>query len=46
MALEIMEAEPDMDYIVVPIGGGGMIAGVVAAVRGKYPKVKIIVSGF
>jgi len=42
MAHEIMESEPEMDYIVVPIGGGGMIAGVVAAVRGKYPKVKII----
>ena len=44
MGVEIMEAQPDIDYIVVPIGGGGMVAGVVAAVKETHPSVKIIVS--
>jgi len=42
MGLEIMEKVPDLDYIVVPIGGGGMIAGIVAAVKEEHPDVKII----
>lgn len=42
IGLEIMEDNPDTDTIVVPIGGGGLAAGICIAVKEKYPHVKII----
>ena len=42
IGLEIMEQLPEVDEIYVPIGGGGLVAGIITAVKGKYPKVKII----
>jgi threonine dehydratase len=42
MGLEILEQVPDVEAIVLPIGGGGLIAGVAAAVKAKRPKVRII----
>ncbi len=39
--LEILEDLPDVDTIVAPIGGGGLIAGVAAAARGLKPGIKI-----
>lgn len=42
MALEILEDEPDMDVIVAPIGGGGMISGVSTAAKGKKPGIRVI----
>lgn len=42
IGLEILEDLPDVDVILVPIGGGGLISGVAAAVKLKKPKVKII----
>ena len=42
IGLEIMEQLPEVDEIYVPIGGGGLIAGIIIAVKEKYPKVKII----
>lgn len=44
MGLEIVEQVPDIDAVVIPIGGGGLIAGVALAIKTLYPKVKIIVS--
>lgn len=44
IGLEIMEQVPDVDAVIVPVGGGGLIAGVATAVKGLNPKVKIIVS--
>lgn len=44
MGLEIMEDVPDADYIIVQIGGGGLIAGVSVAAKQKNPNVNIIVS--
>ena len=41
MGLEIVEQIPDVDAIVVPIGGGGMISGIAAAVKGARPDVRI-----
>jgi threonine dehydratase len=35
LGLEILEQLPAVDTIVVPVGGGGLLAGVVAAVRGS-----------
>ena len=40
--LEILEDLDDADCIVVPVGGGGLVSGVAAAVKGKRPKTKII----
>ena len=42
MGLEIVEQVPDLDAIVVPVGGGGLLAGVALAVKSRRPKVTII----
>ncbi len=42
IGLEILEQLPDVDQIVVPIGGGGLIAGVACAVKHLKPSCKII----
>ncbi len=42
LGLEMIEQRPDLDRIVVPIGGGGLIAGVATAVKGVKPQVEII----
>jgi threonine dehydratase len=42
MGLEIVEQVPDLDAIIVPIGGAGLIAGVALAVKTLKPKVTII----
>lgn len=40
--LEIMEQLPEADCIIVPIGGGGLISGISAAVKGTNPNIKVI----
>lgn len=42
VALEIMDAIHELDYIVVPIGGGGLISGVSSAIKQLDPKIKVI----
>jgi threonine dehydratase len=42
VGLEILEDVPAADVIVVPIGGGGLIAGVAAACRALRPAIRII----
>jgi threonine dehydratase len=42
MGLEIIEQVPDLDAVVVPVGGGGLIAGVALAVKTLRPNVRII----
>ena len=42
LGLELMEQVPDLEAIVCPIGGGGLIAGVALAVKSLKPKIKII----
>ena len=42
MGLEILEQVPDVEAIVVPVGGAGLIAGVALAVKSIMPKVHII----
>jgi threonine dehydratase len=39
---EIIDDVPDVDVIVVPIGGGGLISGVSMAVKSRKPGVKVI----
>ena len=42
IGLEIMEQLPDVDEIYVPIGGGGLLAGILIAIKTKNPNVKVI----
>ena len=42
MGLEIVEQVPDLDAVVVPVGGGGLLAGVALAVKSLRPKARII----
>jgi threonine dehydratase len=42
LGLEILEQCPETDTIVLPVGGGGLIAGVTLAVRESRPDIKVI----
>ena len=42
MGIEIVEQVPDLDAVVVPVGGGGLLAGVALAVKSMRPNAKII----
>ena len=42
IALEIIEELPDLRNIIIPVGGGGLIAGMAAAIRERAPQVRII----
>src|SRR5699024_10096166 len=42
VALEILEEVPDTDIILVPLGGGGLIAGVASAAKQTNPNLQII----
>ncbi|WP_438955954.1 threonine ammonia-lyase [Cognatiyoonia sp.] len=42
VALEMLEQQPDLDVIVIPIGGGGLIAGMAVAAKSVKPTVEII----
>ncbi len=42
IALEMLEAIPDLDMLVVPIGGGGLLAGMAVAARGINPGIGLI----
>jgi threonine dehydratase len=42
LGLEILDDLPDMDAILIAIGGGGLIAGLSTAIRARRPSVKII----
>lgn len=42
IGLEIMRELPDLSTVVVPIGGGGLIAGVAAAIKAIAPQVRVV----
>src|SRR5215203_761712 len=42
LGLEIVQDWPDVDAVIVPIGGGGLIAGASMAVKGHNPNIKVI----
>lgn len=42
VALEVLRYVPDLDYLLIPVGGGGLLAGCAAYARAAYPKLKII----
>lgn len=41
MGLEILEQVPDVEAIVIPVGGGGLLAGIALAVKTLRPEVQI-----
>jgi threonine dehydratase len=42
VGLEMLEAVPDLDTLVVPIGGGGLISGIAVAAKAVKPSIKVI----
>jgi len=42
IGLEILDQVPDLDAVVVPVGGGGLISGVAAAVKARRPAVRVV----
>ena len=42
LALEILQAEPDLDMLVVAIGGGGLIAGIATAAKAIKPTIEVV----
>lgn len=42
VGIEILEDRPDLGTVVVPIGGGGLMSGVAAAVRQRLPEARIV----
>ena len=42
IAIEILEQNPDIDTIVVPIGGGGLITGIAVAAKALKPGIRVI----
>lgn len=41
IGLELIEQLPEMDAVIVPIGGGGLISGVAFAIKSLNPKIKV-----
>ncbi|MFN9125853.1 MAG: threonine ammonia-lyase [bacterium] len=42
VGLEVLEEVPDLDAVIVPVGGGGLIAGVGIAIKATRPEVEVI----
>ncbi len=41
IALEILEQLPELDALVVPVGGGGLISGILTAIKAHHPHIKV-----
>ncbi|WP_349360458.1 threonine ammonia-lyase [Stappia sp.] len=42
IALELLEDQPDLDVLVIPVGGGGLIAGIATAAKALRPDIEIV----
>jgi threonine dehydratase len=42
LALEMLAANPDLEVIVVPVGGGGLLAGIAVGARSVSPSIELI----
>ncbi len=41
-ALELLEEIPDLDVVMVPVGGGGLLSGTALAVKGVSPRTRVV----
>ncbi|XP_003725943.2 serine racemase [Strongylocentrotus purpuratus] len=41
IGLELLDQIPDLDAVIVPVGGGGMISGIATALKSKNPAIKV-----
>ena len=42
VALEMLAAQPDLDALIVPVGGGGLISGIAIAAKAIRPEIEIV----
>jgi threonine dehydratase len=42
VALEFLDDVPDVDVVLVPVGGGGLVSGIATAVKGRRPEARVI----
>ncbi len=42
VGLEVLEQVPDLDAVLVPVGGGGLVSGIAAAVKALRPSARVI----
>ena len=42
VALELLEQVPDLDAVLVPVGGGGLVSGMAVALKARAPHVRVI----
>ena len=42
IGLELLEQVPDMDLVVAPIGGGGLLSGIAMAIKSARPQVELV----
>jgi threonine dehydratase len=42
IGIEILEDAPDVEVVIVPVGGGGLLGGVASAIKGLAPRVRVI----
>jgi threonine dehydratase len=42
LALEVLEQVPEVERVLVPVGGGGLITGVAAALHGVRPEIEVV----
>ncbi|QKG80715.1 pyridoxal-phosphate dependent enzyme [Tenuifilum thalassicum] len=40
-SLELLQEHPDLDIVIAPVGGGGLLSGTAAYIKGKNPKIKV-----
>lgn len=42
VGLELLEQVPELDVVVVPVGGGGLLAGVATAIKAANPRIEMV----
>jgi threonine dehydratase len=42
VALEMLKQEPDLDVLVIPVGGGGLLAGMAVAAKALRPRLRLV----
>lgn len=41
-ALELLQQKPDLDIVMTPVGGGGLLSGTATYIKGFYPEIKVV----